>query len=290
MGSYYSILRFVNNSISNENIALGLIAISDSKLYFKASQKKISISKNLNPSSSKLLDFSLKQLIAFIKNDKAKEKSHLFFNKKDVDIDYLIRLSNYHNGILQFSKPVSLPIDLNEVNFEQYFAKIVNADDAPEKIQKSDSLLKRNIKSKIHIPLKNKIDLKYTIQKKHLPTLFFDFEFDAIGVNGSIYAAKSIDINFYSTSSPIEKTLSEYESIIDRLNNFALSNNIANNDPKFYLILDKYLGKKKEMLEIYNDLHHSKMPHFQIIESEKAEVFSNIVIQKKAHKFSDILI
>ena len=43
MKSYYSIIRFVNNPLSKENLAIGMIVISGGKVFYKFSQEKINI-------------------------------------------------------------------------------------------------------------------------------------------------------------------------------------------------------------------------------------------------------
>ena len=65
MENYISILRFVNNPLSDESIALGLIVVSENDVFFKMSAKKINFAKKLNPVSGKLLDFSLLFTISF---------------------------------------------------------------------------------------------------------------------------------------------------------------------------------------------------------------------------------
>jgi hypothetical protein len=289
MKSCYSILKFVNNPLSDESIAIGLIAISGDKIYFSTSLRKIAFSKILNKKYAQLLDFSLRQFDGFIASEIQKEAPSItVFESKKIDFEYLNRLSKYHNGILQFTKPNLLNVEIDDKIFNEYYEKfIIPFDEEREDNElKEDSLLQRNLLVKVYAPLKNKIDIDYTIHKEELPTLFFDFNFDAIGVNGSIYALKAIDINAVATSNPIQRIISEYESIIDRLNEFANKNNIINNEPSFYLMMDKYTGNKQELKDLYEFISRSKMPRFELLSSAEGDIFSKIIINKNARKLS----
>ena len=288
MKSCYSILKFVNNPLSDEAIAIGLIAISSSKIFYSTSLKKIWFAKSLNKQSSKLLDFSLRQFDKFIELEQTKDKSPFFNLDKKFTTDYLNKLSNYHNGILQFSRPCYVENEIDQSAFNKFYEKFVILFDDEDEIKapKPESILKKNLHSKVQIPLKGKIDIDYTIHKKELPTLFFDFDFDAIGVNGSIYALKAIDINAVATSNPIQRVISEYESIIERLNDFAEKNKIPNKQAGFYLMMDKYKGEKKDLRELYDFIAKAKMPRFELLSSEEGGVFSKIIIDKKAEKLS----
>jgi hypothetical protein len=125
MDTTFSIIRFVNNPLSGENIALGLILLSNQEVYFKLSAKKIAFAQKLNPSSAQLLSFSLTQLQQFISKDVANDSNNLIKCDKVIDSQYLNRLSVYNNGIVQFSKPSFLKASVDATLFEEYFQKII---------------------------------------------------------------------------------------------------------------------------------------------------------------------
>lgn len=70
MSSYYSIIRYVNNQWSNENIAVGLMVLSNHHAFFKVSERKLKFVQKLNPASFKLFDFSINQLKKFVDKER----------------------------------------------------------------------------------------------------------------------------------------------------------------------------------------------------------------------------
>ena len=288
MESHISIIRFVNNPLSEESIALGLIVVSNNEIYFKLSQKKIKFAQKLNPSSAKLLSFSLMHLQRFINNDLADQSNSLIKFDKVIDSQYLNRLATYNNGIIQFSKPSFLKASIDAFVFEEYFQKIIGDDGIEKEFIKPITQLRKMIEAKIYKPLETQIDVNYTLKKGLLPTLFFDFHVDAIGVNGAMYAAKSIDFNANKPISDIRAEISEYESVIKRLNTFAKSKHI-NETPSYYLVADQYEGKTPSYLDLYSLLKEQNMPYFTLISSKNLDVFVNKIEKRNVGKFSALL-
>ncbi|WP_221390320.1 hypothetical protein [Dyadobacter sp. NIV53] len=112
MKSFISILSFQTSSCSGENLAGGLLAVSDERIWFKASDFKLDIAKQL---CGKDYETMLKQIIHLIENrihNPSKESVALF------SADYITYLNRYSQGVLQFGapKPVGLPIDDDSFN------------------------------------------------------------------------------------------------------------------------------------------------------------------------------
>lgn len=285
MESHISIIRFVNNPLSEESIALGLVVVSNNEVYFKLSQKKIKFAQKLNPSSAKLLSFSLTQLQRFISKDLADQSNNIIKFDKIIDSQYLSRLSVYNNGIIQFSKPSFLKASIDANLFEEYFQKIIGDNGFEKELVKPITELKKTIETKIYKPLEAQIDVDYTLKKGILPSLFFDFHVDGIGVNGAMYAAKSVDFNTNKPISDIRAEISEYESVIERLNTFAKRKGI-NGTPNYYLVADQYEGKTPSYLDLYSLLKEQNMPYFTLISSKNLDVFVNKVERNNVSKFS----
>lgn len=118
--------------------------------------------------------------------------------------------------------------------------------------------------------------------------MFFDFHFDGLGVNGAMYAAKSVDFNVDKSIGDIRAEISEYESVIERLNIFAKSKNILG-DPIYYLVADPYKGKTPSYLDLYSLLKNENMPFFKLITSNELDIFSNQILKNNVSKFSEIV-
>jgi hypothetical protein len=288
MGSHYSILKFVNNSLSNENIALGLIVVSNNAVFFKLSSQKITFAKKLNNQSAGLLDFSLNQLTDFFENKHIgnADQMHIFDNT--IDKKYLDRLSNYNNGIIQFSSPNFINIDFTSINFNIYFEKFIGVEENQVIHKKEITLFKHNIQEKLYTPLRDKIDVDYTLKVKSLPTLYFNYHLDSIGINGAMYAAKSIDFNTKPIAD-IKHEIAEYECVIDRLNIFASNKGIGSNH-NYYIIADEYKGSSPSYNDLYSLINEGTISNIKLIDSNNLHKLVELVEKNNAHKFSKELI
>jgi len=288
MSSYYSILKFVNNSLSGEYISIGLVAISDKNVFFRTSKNKVSIAHKLNPNSKNLLNFSLDKISDFICNDSKEQSNQLVKFEKTMNVEFLNRLSVYNNGIVQFSKPSMINMKLDQNSFDNLFEDVIDGYDLIKDKKGKLSVFKEKISKSLYAPLKEKVDVDYKLKKKSLPSLFFDFHFDSIGVNGAIYASKAIDFNHQQLSS-IRTELAEYESLISRLEDFARKKNI-NGKHQHFIISDPYKGKSISYLDIYTLLEDKKiMPYFKLINSNQVDEIIRVVNKTKASKFSELL-
>lgn len=288
MGSYYSILKFVNNSLSGEYLAIGLVAISGNDVFFRTSNQKLSLAHKLNPNAQNLLKFSVKKINNFICNDIKDQSSNLVKFEKALSIELLNRLSIYNNGIVQFSKPSMINMKLDQNTFDRFFNDLIDENDIVLKKKNKVSEFKSKISKDLYAPLKEKINVDYKLKKKALPSLYFDFHFDSIGYNGALYASKAIDFNNQQVAS-IRHELSNYESIIQRLKPFAEKKGIRGNH-SFYVISDPYKGDSASYMDIYDMLDDKdNMPYFKLINSNNISEIVNVINKTNASKFSDLL-
>jgi len=287
MKSFYSIVRFYSNSLSKENIAIGLLMISDGKLFFRFSEDKIDFVSKLNPSSSKLLNFSLSQIKNSLIEPTLKHEK-LIVDDELFNLSYLERLSNYNNGILQFDKPILINQTYNEDKFNSFFSKYISVIKEKEvEISLNNSIFYNQIKSSFYDPLKDIIDVDKTIKKKEIPSLYFNYHLDGIGVNGAITTVKAVDINSNKPLNQIQKIISEFESFNMHIDKFGRSKNI--NDPsRHYLVMDKYIGNKVSYLDLYTILaDKANFDFYQLVGTNDINKIVDEVRIKKSKKFSE---
>lgn len=289
MAGYYSILRFVSNPLSNESIALGLVVLSGRTALFRLSNSKVEFAKKLSPASAKLLTFSLGQLHQFFKQDLNDQSNQLVQFPVQIQHDFIARLASYNNGLLQFSEPAYIESEQLVNQFERYFERFVEANVliSVKPNQPEVSVLKQRVQHNFYEPLRGSIDVDYTIRKRQLPALYFDYHLDGVGVNGAMYAVKAIDLNANHHLDTIQRELSEFESVIDRLNRFARERNI-NGKPEYYLIVDPYKGDNKDRKELYDILQST--PQFTLGKSSKLAEIAEKFRKKKVGKFSEKLL
>ena len=116
--------------------------------------------------------------------------------------------------------------------------------------------------------------------------MYFDFLLDNIGVNGSIIASASIDINHHRIDQ-LKNKLTEYESVIDKLNKFAKSKNLGS-DHSYYLIANDYRGSTISNIELDGILKKDSQFVFKRITTNELDHIVKKVEEKKAYKFSEL--
>lgn len=269
MKSYYSIIRYVNNPLSKENLAIGMILISGNKIFYGFSDSKIKLAHRINRRNAELLDYTVKKISDFIQND-LYEEVKLFSDDSSLNVEYLNRLSIYNNGFLQFDKPTVLNMEFDKMKFESFFEKYIEINLLPQKKKIIDKSFDRIIRKTFKEPLKDVINTDYKIKKESIPNLFFDYKVDGIGVNGSIYTLKSIDLNSEKPIDNFRRDISELESLNYRLDLFGKENGLRIENNRHYLLIDPYRGSKKSYHELYEVMREQKDNDFpyRVIGSE----------------------
>jgi len=261
MKSYYSIIRYVNNPLSKENLAIGMILISGSSIFYRFSDSKIKLVHKINSRNADLLEYTVDKILAFIKNE-LKNEIKLFPGENSVNVEYLNRLSIYNNGFLQFDKPSALNIGFDKTGFEDFFNKYVEIVLPVQKKKVIDRSFNRTIKRVFKDPLKEKINLDFKIKKESVPNLFFDYTVDGIGVNGSIYTLKCIDLNSEKPIDNYRRDISELESLNYRLDLFGERNGLKANENKHFLLINPYNGTKGSYHDLYEVLNNQNEDDF----------------------------
>lgn len=287
MRSYYSVLKYVSNPLSDESISLGLLMVSQNNAFYKKSEKKLELLKKLNSRAYKLVDFSLKQFDKFIGYENSIKESFIASNN-NIDSEYISKLSSYNKGLLQFSKPSPIESEITEEVFEKYFRSYIDVEEQHKKLKQPDSEFFVKVKNQLYSPLINQVDVDYTLEKNRIETLYFDFHFDALGVNGALYSAKVIDFNNEKSAQDIRHKISDYESVIERLKSFAYRKDI-NGDHNFYLISDPFKGSKPSYNDLYSIISQTNMPFFKLATSDEIGSFVSQIKNNNAHKFSEEL-
>ncbi len=289
MKSFYSIVRFINNSLSNENLAVGMIVISGGNVFYKFSADKLNLIKKISPLNSSLLAYTLDKIKSFIDQEILSNKP--LFNDLTFNVDYLKRLSIYNNGFLKFDKPSGIDLSFDVKKFDDFFKRYVELNiGIPDKpvIDRSFSNAVTKVFSE---PLKNKIDINYKMKKGIIPNLFFDYQLDGIGVNGVIYTVKSIDLNAEHPIDKLNTQVTDLESLNHRLDLFGRGLEINPDENKHYLVVDKYQGKKASYKNLY-DMLKSQSPKdysYAVIGTNELAKVTAEIERKGAKKFSEVL-
>lgn len=287
MKSFYSIIRYVNNSVTNENLAIGIVMLSGNNIFYNFSKEKLSLASKLNEKSAKLLSYVIDNIKTSLEADKRNSKS-LFETEFNYNLEFLNKLSVYSNNFLQFDQPTAINMEFNEESFNDFFVKYIDVVSKVRKENKEDKSFTSKVSNCFINPLKDVIDTNYKIKKGSLPKLFFDYVLDGIGVNGVIYSVKSIDINSDKSIDSLKRDISELESLNLRLDKFAESKDIDPDKNQHYLIVDSYKGEKNTHQELYDVLMESKSSNFpyKILDTSELTSVVKKIEKAKAQKFS----
>lgn len=293
MSSFYSVIQFVSNQWYRENITIGLLAVSKGHIFFKIANRKLQLAKSLAPEAQKLLKLSTKQLESFVANEKKTADNGIHTRlplEKPILLDemFVERWHRYSNGVLQISSPEFIQKTFDETSFLEYFYKLV--DRPRENLQKGKaeaSTFSAKIKQGLYDPLRGKVDVDYSLKKGSLPSLYFDFHLENIGVNGVITASASLDLN-YNRIDALQKQLAEYETVVDRLELFAKQRSISS-DHIFYLIADHYKGSSPSNMELDALLGKGIEGKFERVSTSELSKIVKDVVKSNASKFSALL-
>ena len=291
MKSYYSIIRFVNNPLSKENLAIGMIVISGGKVFYKFSKEKINITHKINSKNSNLLEYTIDKISDFI-DLQLKEEVSLFSREVNVNLEYLNRLSIYNNGFIQFDKPSIISLEFDNNKFNSFFQKYIELNLRETKKAIIDRSFKNTIENVFCKPLTNVIDLDYKVKKEQIPNLFFDYTLDGIGVNGSVYSLKSIDLNSEKPLDSFRRDISDLESLNYRIDLFSKDNDLDSENNQHYLLIDPYKGSKSSHYKLYDILmeqNNADYPYTIIDTNLLPRITKNFQDAQSIIKFSDYL-
>lgn len=122
--------------------------------------------------------------------------------------------------------------------------------------------------------------------------MFFDYTLDGIGVNGSVYSLKSIDLNSEKPLDSFRRDISDLESLNHRINLFSKENNLDSKNNQHYLVIDQYKGSKSSYHKLYDilmDQDNADYPYTIIDTNSLPSVTKNFQDAQSIIKFSDYL-
>lgn len=285
MNSFYNILKIARDTTSNDSVSIGLLAFSANRYFLQFSSKKIKIAKSLISDNSEIIDFFQNQMTSRIESLNSEIKSNdskLFPEKNIYTSSYFDYLNRYSNNLVQFSKPNALSKELNQTEFEKLFQLLIGDDfqSSYHEVSKWGEFEYR-VKNNLLDQVKDKVHVYAKLTEKVIPSLYFSYDIDCIGINGVITAAKSIDFN--RNENTIDRNVSHY---------FQISTLLAKNyskdkcDNNFYLIADEPEITNSKAHQIWVKL--KKQRQFELIHSEEAGKVAKRIFETKAHKFLDL--
>lgn len=281
MKKFYTIIKLAPNKAAGDTVAIGMLLFDGSKLKYYISDKKKNIALKLLNDKNIDIDFFLKQITNkcdVINNDI--DENNLF-NKYDKisDVSYINYLSNYSNGLLQFSKPNIFFDEVDDLKFNNLIKLFFN-----ETTIKNEILIHNEINYELIVQneliekVNNKIHTNYKFTPTNLNSIYFPFEMDCIGLNGSLIGAKSM--SFEKSKTTLDKNLSHYFTLISTLSR---KYNKSLKDNKFYLITEEPSEINSEEHNVWESIIKNEL--VTLIHPEQSNIVADLVFEKNAGKF-----
>ena len=283
MKTYYTILKLSPNTIVGDSLSIGLLVGRGNRYWLKVSDHKKNIAKKLLGDKEKSVDFVIKQLSTYLKQlNQETQKSDLFKFESFITEDYINYLNIYANGIFQFSKASVIDDDFDDLKFSKLYSlliekNIIEKEEVDYLVHNTNSLLEQNVQNLLISKVRDKIHTEITIDNSILESIYFNYNMDCIGLNGSFVGAKSMSLDL--TVPTLEKNVSHYVTLIALLSQ-KYDKNLNYN--KFFLIADEPSFETpahkfwEEMKEVST---------FKLIPSDEVEQVTETVEQTGATKF-----
>lgn len=279
MKNFYSILKLSTNIATSDSLGIGVILFNGNQFrYYFSDKKKNFANKLLN--SNVNIDFLLKQIAAKCEEFNEDKKSNKLLYKFDNfhQASYFEYLSRYSNGILQFSKPNLIDEDnFDDSKFSQLVNYLFNEPLLHEKVSSysNDEYL---VESKLIDKVKEQVHTHYKFNNSNLPGIYFKFEMDCIGKNGSLIGAKYIDFN--KSIQTIDSNISHYCTLIS---NLSLTYNKELKDNKFFILSDEPNIIESKEHQLWEMVRDNQL--IEVISPEESDKVAELIIEKGASVF-----
>lgn len=285
MKSFYSLIKININSVSDDNLTIGLICFSDNRFQFAFSNHRKKQAKNILNDSNFIIDYFEREISLKLEN---LNKSNLMeANQNVIDLNYFNYLSKYNNGILRITKPNFIDDTVDEIKFNSLYRTFLN-----ENIEKVENRIKaysqeddqfsNRIMTNLISRVEDRIHTHQKFNKTLIPSLISQFELDCIGKNGILVGAKSLDLT--QSKATLNAHTNGYINVITHLSYKLNLNPFENN---FYLICDEPVDVSTEEHLIWEYLCKENL--FSVINSEEVDKVVYEIEKSNASRFLDEL-
>ncbi|MGF1555035.1 DUF3037 domain-containing protein [Paucihalobacter sp.] len=282
MKSFYSILKLSPNVATADSVAIGMLLFDGEKFRYYFSDKKKRLANHLMDDKAININFIVNQIIEKCNAINQDQKELKFFYKFEQlsDSSYFNYLSDYSNGLLQFSKPNKLFNAVNDVAFEKLvnflFQEPTLKSHLPHDhdFEVFQAIIEQKLIKKVH----KKVHTHFKFKPEAFPSIYFNYEMDCIGLNGSLIGAKSL--SFDKSLSVIDKDISHYFTLISSLTN-KYNKSLKDND--FYLIAEEPKNIDSKEHKLWESVRYNEL--ISVIHPEESDTVADKITEKKAAKF-----
>lgn len=286
MKNFLSTIYIETNSATAEKISIGLIVVTEHKVFFKYSKNKLKIAEKLLGSSiENLVKFSLntiKEKVAATNADLAKQSQKLFSPINFFTDDYIKYLNRYSQGLLQYDAPKPYVAEVNPTIFESLFATFISKEES----NKDRNTFYHQTKNKIKkSDMMERINLDYRLSPAKIPSLIAQESITIISKNGNILAGELID--FTANIEMVKQNIYEFEAIVKSLKIFEKQHINNKNNTNYYALFNAPEPKsdQEKFLNHLKSLDANSI-NFQLEEASYIETLEQKILKEEYQKFS----
>jgi hypothetical protein len=282
MNTFYSIIRVSPNNVAGDHVAIGIVLFDSEKIRYYFSAKKRKIASRLIEDKSLDLNFIVKQFIQRFEEINKEQKNLQLFSKynKISGVSYFDYLNRYSQGLVGFSSPYLVNDRITDEKFEKIIELVFNEPSAVQGnlTETKNYEAEEKVYEQLILPLQEKVHTNYKFSRTNLPSIYFSFEMDCIGLNGSLIGAKHL--SFDKSQQTLDRNLGHYFTLLSTLTN-NYNKNLKEND--FFLISDEPSDIKSIEHQVWESVNSNEL--IKVIPSEKAGDVAMLIFEKGAHKF-----
>lgn len=287
MNTFYSIIKLAPNNLSGDTVAIGLILYNGKQLLYYFSDRKKKIASKLFNGNTFSIDVLVKQF-----KDRLDEINHrneptadleLFAGKEKLfEGSYFNHLKRYSQGLIQFSEAYHVDEDIDEDKFgniiELVFDESKKTTEAiePSGFSHSQLIVRKNLIE----PVREKVHTNYKFSREKKPSIYFQYELDCIGLNGSLIGAKHLD--FSRSYSTLDRNISHYFALISILTG-EYNKSLKEND--FFLISDEPQNINSLEHHLWESIKTNSL--IEVLNSEESGKVAELIFEKDAKTFLD---
>lgn len=283
MNQFYSYIKVSPNPALGDSIAIGILLYDGKRFrhYISSDRKK----KSQKLFSSEFdIDLALRGIISKSGQiDVDRSKNQLFYNSdKYSNPKYFEYLSDYSNGVLQFSKPQMISGDMTDEKFKRFTIALFNEEELTNKIEKSNKhSYSPTLQNKLISRVKDLVHIDIKVNDDFYPGLSFEFEMNILGKNGSMVGAKVLD--FQLNPQTIQNHLFKYSYLLD----FLSPKRTTNKQDKFFLIADEPSAIDSKKHKLWESARFNS--YIEVLPEEESGKVADLILEKNATTFLPVI-
>lgn len=283
MESFISIISIQTNSLTNENVVVGLVAVSGKSIYFNYSTKKLSLAQKVSGSQA-LVTLCQNALVKIDKQVKNANKNQAsLFSNSHFNISYFEYLNQYSAGAVKFSIPFQIKKKIDQVMFSDYYRKFVG-----EKLIKKveNYSFKTSVKKYLDKEgLNEKADIAYKLNPDTYKGIFSEATLPLITKNGSVTAVQLVD--FSASKDVCAKNLYLSTNVFYSLDSFCKQR--LNTTMGRMKIVFEEPDLKSESHKVFELAKKESTDIFEFIHKEELDDFTNQILDSNYVTFSSLI-